>query len=314
MKKRYSIIQRAVVITAMAVGLFSCIDEGRENCIDPRGNVRLTVQLDADIASRNNSNSYQIDSVHVYVFNQSNRYVTSTRGGVYTNGQPYEFFLNLDDGQYHFIVWTNPGDYYQASHSLNDCEYQKPLLQDLQYYLACPEDQCLREEIPDLLHGIYRDATIVLNRDNHFTISMIPDMYRINIKVKGLPDTEDTFDFSITDNNSHYSFENSIIADKSDFQHIRTCTTENGELNTSIKVLQLADNRSPKFQFRNTTLNEILFDKCLVETIQDAYKTAGQVVDFNTTHTFDIVLTYDTELGVSVSVNGWNYNPQPGEL
>ncbi|WP_163210614.1 FimB/Mfa2 family fimbrial subunit [Bacteroides sp. 519] len=315
MKNIYSIILKLVVVTGLALGISSCLDDDRDACVDSRGNVRLTLNLEANVASRSDLyGRHYIDSIHVYVFDAGNRYIASCRGGAYIYGEPYEFYLNLPEGEYQFVVWTNPGDIYQTNYSIEECEVRKPLLQDLEYYLAYPENKITEKEIPDLLYGVYHAATIISGRNHHFTVLMIPDTYQINVKVKGLPVSEDVFGFSITENNSHYAFDNSIIAGKSDFQYIRTATEASGELNTSIKVLRLQNNRSPKFRFYNITQNETFFDRDLIQTITNVYQASGKEVDFNTTFTFDIVLTYDTEMGVMVSVNGWDYLPQPGEL
>lgn len=306
MKKIYSIALRSLLVALVLAGAMSCVRPEIDGCVDPRGNVRLTVNLDVDVATRANETPYRIENATVYVFDADNKYVASCEGGQYT-GEPYEFFLNLAGGSYKFIVWTNQCDRYTTNFDEN-----KPL-SELEFFYNHSGHDCATELIPDLLYGNTGQA-IEENRDNHVDVRMRPNTYTINIKVKGLPSCADNFDFSITDNNSHYKFDNSIIADKASFTHTQTCNQQGGELNTSIKTLRLAKDRSPKFVFKNATMNEVLFDNCLVKTITDAYQAAKQTVDFDKTFTYNIVLTYDTNMDVTVSVNGWDYSPEDIEF
>lgn len=315
MQKIYFILFRFVVVAAALAGLSSCIRDDLDGCADPRGNLRLTVKLDAGNAGRSgNAESYRIDRADLYVFDGNNRFLKHARGGAYNEGEEYEFFLDLEAGKYHFVVWTNEGDVYKINRTLQDDDPDAPAFDELQLYMDHASSGCLLSGIPDLLHGIYTDAVVYTNRNNHFTVYLSPLTYNINIKVKGMPVSGDGFDFSITDNNSHYNFDHSIVPGRDDFQHTRTCSIADGELNTSFKVLTLQRDRTPQFVFRNTASGEILFDKCLIEMICDAYEKSGQQVDFSQTHTFDIVLSYDTDMGVTVSVNGWDYKPEHSDL
>ncbi|NDV60585.1 FimB/Mfa2 family fimbrial subunit [Bacteroides sp. 519] len=309
MKKQYSILLiRSVIILFALVGITSCIKDDLDGCIDLRGSVHLVVSLDVDAQTLDlfPEDRYQIDSLHVYVFNDNMQYVTSVTAGAYT-GSDYEFNLLLTAGNYQFVAWTNTGEYYKFNRTIEQCETRKYYMDELEYYLHYDSDKCIYENIPDLHHGT-QSQEIVANQDNYVQVYISPNTYTINITAIGLPQSEDDYTFSITDNNSHYSFDNSIIDNKADYQHIRTCQMENYELNTSIKVLRLANERSPKLTLSNATAEQTLFNGNLITTICDAYKAQNKEADFNTTYTFDIVLYFGLQMEIEIiMVNGWKY-------
>jgi Protein of unknown function (DUF1812). len=303
-----------------------------DGCVDPRGNTRILVKFNPDMYELP-ENEHQIDSVHVYVFDENDKFVTAWNGGCYDylSGEEYEVFVNLDEGIYQFIAWTNPCDSYRFSHAFSDCQPQVTTLQQLELYLSSTTDKCYRSEIPDLHHGIYRRAAIVPNQNNLYIIYLIPDTYRINVTVKGLDVTTDSYEFNIRDNNSHYSFENAVVSGKDDIQHIRNSRFNGNQIDASMRILpltnyhrlpsswiqdqtRLANDRSPQFSFTNTTADEVHYSEDLVKMIRTAYENGGQAVDFTKTYEFDIVLTFDVNMNVTITVNGWSYHYNPTEL
>jgi hypothetical protein len=318
---------RLALVGLVLTGAWSCIDEEPGLCVDPRGNVRLTVNLDTEItvtrtpgapgATRADDPAYHINHLHVYVFDADERYVAFIEGGEYT-GQTYEFFLNLPAGDYHFVAWTNPGDVYKTNFDPAEPESVTRAMSDMHFYLD-HGGETLTEHLPDLLHGIARDMSVEENRDNHIDVAMASNNYMINMKLKGLPPTADEFEFAITDNNSHYTFDNTLIAGQDDFTHSRASFYYKGEATSSIKTLTLSEDRDPQFTVtrKNATgaiPDEVLFDQSLTQTIIDAYGGSNQSVDFAATHTYDIVLSFDVNMDLTVSVNGWEYTVSNTEL
>jgi len=319
MKKQYSEILRSVlflgVLGVMLVLVSSCIKDDLSDCIDERGNVRLTLELDVNATARNsNPDGYKIDSTHVYVFDQDNRFVTFATGGVYDPAQDYEFFFTLEGGEYRFIVWTNPGDIYKTNSTFEECEENLYTPEDLIYYMDSSAGECLTQNIPDLLYGTKRQE-IDGNWNNHVIVDMTPNTYNINVKVKGLTqENEEDFEFSITDNISDYNFDNTIIPLTDDYTHIRYAAREDDELNVSFKVLSLDEDRNPLFVFTDHTNSDVLFSGSIIDIIRSIYEHSEQTLDFGNTYTFDIVLTFDVDAGVMVSIGDWEYLPQPAEL
>lgn len=94
---------------------------------------------------------------------------------------------------------------------------------------------------------------------------------------------------------------------------IRTLTLHNDHTIENIGKPDTGD-RSPRFTFRNATNGAELFTGNLVEIIRTAYSAATEQVDFDKTYVFDIVLSFDAEMNVTISVNGWIYTPNVTEL
>ena len=305
----------------MAVGLASCIKDDLSDCVDTRGNVRLIVKLDAR-ALTVGLDDYQIDSTHVYVFDANNEFVTFAAGEKFDSTKEYEFFFTLEEsGDYNFVVWTNPGESYETNYTVEQCYRHHFTPEQLQYYMNVPDDKLVTGDIADMLYGA-KEQEIIGHISNTVVVELNPNNYRVNVTVKGLPATDDDFEFTITDNNSHYNFENSIIRTNiDDFTYIRYANQQEdeesgeSELNVSFEVLRLLneedDSNNPYFVFTNATLNDPLYSADLIAMIRRAYSLSGQLLDFDKTHVFDIVLTIDTKMGVSVSVNGWRYTEQP---
>lgn len=287
-----------------ALGLNSCIkDDNLSNCPDPFS-VRIEVQIDAQTRA---GSGVQIDNTHLYIFDENETFIAWEEGGSYVEGEPYEFYPDLGEGTYHFVIWSNQGDVYKANKSFEECRGNGHTLSELLISMECAADNCVRGDIPDLHHGIYRNAQIVKNTDNVFGIKIVPNTNIINIEVKGLEECTDDYGFTITDNNTVYNFDNSI-ASCDNIRYTRTANFTDSRLGASLKVLQLGHDRSPLLEFGNAAEDEPLFTGDLVHLIKTSYTRAGKTVDFGKVHVFDIVITFETDMSVTVTVNGWAYN------
>lgn len=314
MNKNFSVsIILLLLLTSFTPFFTSCVSDDLDNC-PPAWNVRILVKPDTE-TSRAAADRYQIDQMTLYVFDQSDKFVTSWQGGAYTFGTPYEAYLSLTPGNYRFIIWTNQGEIYQTNYTLNECQEQKPWLNDLQFYMNCPQAGIITGDIPDLHHGDLKEAKVQENTQNEFTIILKPNTYKINFTVKGLPVNENEYHFRIRDNNSHYKFNNAIVAEQPEFSFLKTTQfEESNELYSTIKTLRLTSIRKPMFDFTCLTSGECLHEDNLVEMIAKAYATGGQNVNFSTTFEFDIVLAFNASVGVTVTVNGWSYTENKTNL
>lgn len=315
MKKRNYLLQLFVIIGATLFAVSSCLKDDTNNCADPRGNVRLLVKLDTETTRNTSNDRYQIDNVTLCIFDKNERFLDYRQAGAYIPGEEYEFWLNLEPDEYQFVIWTNSGETYKISHSWEECYQKRPLLWQMELYLDCNATATtLSEEIPDLHHGIYWKATVVANQDNEFTMTLTPNTYKLNFTIEGLPVSEHAYTFAITDNNSHYSFENNIVPNTDDFTYIRSTGFLNNELKASFKVLRLENDRKTLFGLTDNTLQENLYSNDVVQLIRKAYEVNGQMIDFSQTFEFDIKLIFRADMSVIVSINGWNIIHKPGEL
>ncbi len=294
-------------VAAMLCAMFSCVEEPSVDCPDPRGNVRLTLSVDASVVfSRNEADGYSIERAHIYAFDVEDRYIASAEG----NGSAgeYEFWLTLPSGDYDFVVWTNQGEHYRTNQTAEELEQGEFTMSDLELSLE-HGGKPLTDPIPDLLHGIKRTQTILDATDNHVEVVINPLTYTVNLKALNLPEDDHTYAFTITDNNSHYTFEGELIEGKDHFDHTRSDTAPGGEFNASIRTLTLSAERHPRFTFTDTTTGSVMHDADLINTITRAYGAASRTVDFTSTYTYDIVLSFDaTTMDFSVSVNGWKHD------
>lgn len=290
----------------MILSLQSCLKDDRNDCAEDVPNLRILIETLEGI-SRAGSEHYNIDNVFLYIFDMQERYVGTWQGGAYTPGQEYAVELEIDPGIYHFIAWTNQNISYAPS---GDPGSADELIVGLQY----PEDGKITDDMADLHHGMLTDAHVVANRNNEFTITIKPDTYRLNFTVGGIPASGDDYSFTVKDNNTHYLFDNSIVEGMNEVEYTRTARFADGLLKASMKVLRLTEDRTPLFDFMDLTTDESLYSGDLVQMIKKAYADSGQRVDFDREFEFDIKLEFDENLGLTVSVNGWDYNGNPTEL
>lgn len=312
----------------------SCVAEDLGKCTDPRGNTRLTVRVTTDIdATRAGLGDYEIECAHVYVFDAQGLYVTSAEGiavspetpasdddqddgsdesGTHTRAEEddteYEFWLDLPGGDFDFVVWTNLGEHYRIHQTIEEMESDSLTMDDLELYLD-HGGQDLTDNIPHLLHGIDHGHTIIEEIDNQIEVEIRPLTYTVNLTALNLPSGNDDYAFTITDNNSHYTFEGKLVEGKDDFTHHRTGPAPRREFNASIRTLTLSADRSPRFTFSDASTGTVMHEADLIETITRAYRAASRSVDFNTTHIYDIVLSFDAaNMEFTVSVNGWEHD------
>ena len=328
MKKLHPILITLVVAAFVFTGLTSCIKDDMDDCPETQLLVKFVPEM-----YELPENEHRIDSVHVYVFDRNDRFVTAWNGGGYDylSGTGYVVPVDLEPGEYRFVAWTNPCDSYLFNRSLPECLPQTTTLRDLELYLDCSADRTFTSDIPDLHYGVYTGAVVEGGRNQTYIIYLVPNTYRINTTVKGLPVSGDEYRFSVRENNSRFTFGNAIVSGQDDFQHIRTSRFgQDNRLSASMRLLSLTDDhclpehrlpktraasdRSPQFAFSNTTTGRVYYSGDLVRMIRKAYESAGQTVDFDVTYVFDIELAFDAMMNVTITVNGWTYKYNPTEL
>lgn len=262
---------------------------------------------------------------YIYICSTNNN-TSSTSGRAapttnYTAGALYEVPADLSPGTYRFVAWTNQGEAYKTNKATS--------LSDIQLYLEDSGQSLFTKDIPDLHYGTHDKIIVDPMQDKEYTIHLIPNTYRVNLTVNELPvgSIDDSYLLVIADNNTRYNFNNRVIENQKRYSHERTSGFKDGKLTASIRTLTLHNDhaienigkedtgdRSPTILFKNTTQGTDLFTGDMVKIIRTAYRNAGEQVDFDKTYLFDIILTFDAEMNVTVSVNGWVYTPNGTEL
>ncbi|MCD8071878.1 MAG: FimB/Mfa2 family fimbrial subunit [Alistipes sp.] len=301
MKYLYTAAKLSILALCIQGALCSCVRDDRDDCPDEEPKVRIVVKTLAEV-TRADTDYYNIENVLIYIFDEQKRFVGTWSGGAYTFGEAYVATLDLDPGTYHFVVWTNQGEIYSGA--------TQTQADDLVVALQYNSGGIVAEEIPDLHHGMLADAQVLPQTDNTFQIIIRPNTYRVNFTVEGV-DPTDRYSFSVKDNNTHYMFDNTIVDNMDEIVYLRTAGFTGGELTASIKTLRLADDRSPLFELQAVSAGASLHTGDLVDMIITAYAGIGHTVDFDTEFEFDLTLSFDTQLGLTITVTGWNYVTDP---
>lgn len=310
MKNIHSVPKLLISLLGLALAVQSCIKEDMDDC-DPN-NVKIVIRTHTEPAR--SAAHPEIENATLYLFDNAGTFVEATEFDRYIPGQPYVAEFQLDPGLYKFVVWTNTGQSYTTNYTIEECYGQHPSIDDMELTFNYPANGIVTEDIPDMFFGINLRAEVKPNTNHEFPITLIPDSYRLNFVVEGLTPTASEYRFEVSDNNSHYNFDNSIIGGKDEFHYLRNTRFADNELTASMTVLRLLDDRTPRFDFIDITNGELLYSNNLVKIIRSAYSAGGQTVDFNKTFEFTITLRFDAQLNVSVSVDGWEYNPNETEL
>jgi len=298
----------------LCVLFVSCTAEDLADCIgEARVYFRLTDQ---------SVNPATIDRIHLYVFNQNGFFVEEYTDN-HISGFGPNYFIDIADlpaGNYRFIAWagkddalytTTPAQFVKNATTINEAVL---MLEHAGNILSTP--------IKHIFHADISGTLLIIPTPQHYYMPLTQLSNTINISTVGLPAFTDAFTFRITDNNCSYKFDRSFASHNHEpFTYIAHCTQDNAhQLHASLNVLGLSANRhTPQLQIVNESTGLPLYpvgDQSgdLIGLILSATPN----VNFNTTHTFDIVLTFTgdqtTGFDVSVSVNGWLVNDENSEL
>jgi hypothetical protein len=75
-------------------------------------------------------------------------------------------------------------------------------------------------------------------------------------------------------------------------------------------MYNLAGDKTMPFELYDTTTEEVIFSRDLIQMIKDAYQAGGKTPDFDAEHEFFIELNFAADLQVEITINGWTYKPQ----
>ncbi|NDV82363.1 hypothetical protein D0T87_10285 [Bacteroides sp. 51] len=303
-------IRMAVLLTGICL-LASCIREDLDGCPPRTSSLRVYFAYNFDYVTRNITGD-DIKDVHLYVFDEQERFVLDKWDYGVTLDNNYYMELALEPGSYQFVAWFNEGDSYQINPLTDTFVPGETLLAEAQLYLACSSDNQVRTALPHLFFGNLHQAVVIPNEENKFTIPVKQDTYRINLTVEGLTPDANTYASVITDNNGRYHFDNSF-APCQELHYIQQTNFKGNSLATSTVVLRLADGRNPILKLLNETENRSLFAGNLMAMIREANK-QGAEIDFDTTHVFNILLTFGTDMEVTITINGWSFHPSESIL
>lgn len=224
--------------------------------------------------------------------------------------------VDLERKPYDFVVWVNSTGEHFSAPVFDDYPNTKPHRDVATLYFSVPQNDEVRFTLPRLMHGAA--YAYDLAQTDVVKIPLVQNTNYINFTAEGLPATTDTYEFEVKDNNGAYTFDNGFDACRP-FRYLSDATFgSDTKLTAQMNTLRLAEGRTPVFLFRNATTGKTLYPSSdkqetnLVKLIQKAYE--GKTIDFDRKHTFDIRLKFDVNLGVTVTIDGWEVKEENGGL
>ncbi|GHT88629.1 hypothetical protein FACS189474_4200 [Bacteroidia bacterium] len=294
------------MIVCVVFSLSSCIKEDLENCPPETQPLRLVFAYEE--AETHAIHPDELQQATLFVFDENDHFVSSWSLDKPVLNTRYEPDLKLLPGNYSFVVWFNLLAPYAVTPSPGELLTGRTVRSQGKFQLEVPGTRIINEQetsLPLLLYGNKADL-VKENAENIITIPVVQNTNRINITVNGLAPTDHTYRFEITDDNGNYTFDNDIApCDPFSYVSDTRYSPASSQLNTSLTVLKLAENRNPVLKIQDQTT--VLLNADLVRLIQLIYPKN----DFNKKHVYDIDILY---IGTDVSVNGWKLNLSDDEL
>lgn len=313
------------MLVLVCVCLTACIDEDLSDC--PVKDTRLWVKfLDNTESNRYKSGvntRVTSDRAVLYIFDEYSNFVVMR--DIYKPKMNVQFEIvdwqkHLAIGKsYKFFVWFYNGSPYSTNPIHENFSLIKPNVSEAQLLLNIPKNRVVDFELPILLYGNHSEKIDLI--DPVIDIILTQNTNIINFTVDGLDNTLDTYEFLITDNNGVYDFDNNIVSLPGEglFSYITRSkfSLKSSVLLSTSHILKLQDGRTPLFTLRNSNTGETLYpsypgqENNLIKMIQKAYKNN---IDFDRKHEFDVKISFDTKMGATVIIDGWNMNESDNEI
>lgn len=293
----------------------SCIRDDLSDCPPQLNNFQVVFTYDTAQGVRS-FDPAELKVAYLYVFDKNGDYIKTIpfkNPELYRN---YRLDIELPPDKYEFIVWFNQSEIFNvASYNSNESLTDPLTHQDL-LSLNIPPEGYITSAIPLILYGNVENVPISGKKSQIVEIPLEQNTNTINVTVKGLPQTGHAYFNTITDRNGSETFLNKPAQGK-EFSYVAPMSLKNAskdlksatpDLYSSLRVLKLYKENQPKLILWDETEKRDLYpgnsglSNDLIKLILDKYPD----VDFKTTHVFDIILIYDTDMNVTVDINYWN--------
>ncbi|MFV0325596.1 MAG: FimB/Mfa2 family fimbrial subunit [Bacteroides xylanisolvens] len=297
-----------ILTVLLVILLSSCFENNFVAC--PPEDTGVRVHFTYDIQGE----ASEIDRISLFVFDGQGILIGLHEETDVVMTPEYNISLPLDAGNYRFVVWANLRDCYNYT----NCTINKTTFSNLELYLQKEEDNTVRNAPHPLFHGWQEEAVITGDANQHFSIPLQRNTNTIQIQTSGLPPTDTEYELAISDYNGHYTFENSFASDTEEIHYISSCTKdEQSQLCASLTVLRLAaDRKQPILRIRKKTplrSEEVLYQANLVDLILKLQE-KDPTLTFENTHEYNFLLKFDTDLNVTVGINGWEITENVTEI
>lgn len=287
--------------------LSSCIRDDLTDCPPELYELQIVFTYDTPSGSRS-FDPDELQTAHLYIFDENGNYVRTIS---YKNPELYRNYplsIELIPGKYEFIVWFNKTDVFDVLSSNSNEIIGNPFRNEDILHLAVPSEGYITSSIPLILYGEIDKQEIAGDRNQTVMIPLEQNTNTINLTVKGLPQTGNDYYHAIIDHNANETFLNKPAPGR-DFSYVAPMRkSESFDLVSSLRILKLYKENQPKLVIWDETEKRDLYpgksglSNDLIKLILDKYPD----VDFKTTHVFDVILVYDTDMNVTVDVQLWN--------
>lgn len=305
-------LKNIIIILTLSCTLSSCVFEDLPICNTQNVTLQFTYKLNPT-----DSDLFRISAsvIDVYIFDQNGVYMQTESGNVLPDPTgKYTLSIDLPEGKYTFLGIGYKDSFFDVGQVKSDLKdsFQTGLtpgstkLSDFRIKSKYEDGYYFPYNIESFLKGNIQFAQIKSGQENLYEMPMIQNKNRINIRLKGLPDTE--YQPVLQANNGRYNFENQIPADaqskiytpkwNSDknfyfFDVLRLVETQ------QIQMILIDKQGDPVKEFEATNLIEEIM----------------RSPEFNTQKDLDKELVYniDLEFGntgvISITINGWENVP-----
>jgi hypothetical protein len=306
------------LLLALGIATTSCMTDDLSSCSFEN---RVLFDYMPASGGRVGINPDDVDIITLYAFDENGGFVKK-----YTDNSPAlspDYSIAISDlpvGKYRFAAWGNLGAPYSVT-SVGRLDADSGSIDNLTVMLDIDNGLPADTLHPLFFAGMTGTDPVELpplaSRD--IRLKLVQDTYRNNISAAGLDSMNANryvYRAFIVDNNGAYGFDNAF-ADCDSFRYAAQLVPDPEDdfrLGAHITVLRLSESR-PKVRMElvNESLGITLADNSLIDLIRAANK-MGAEVDFDNTHTFDVIFVFDpsSPLQCSVYVNGYKVIDQDG--
>lgn len=256
----------------------------------------------------------EINTLDVYVFDSKGNFIKcfSDEGEHLSTGF-YTMPVDLPKGEYTFVAWGNSRNSYSVFDITNP--EQHSLSPNISTYnnsrISLMNGSDAISELPDnLFHGMAQGIKIGPGNLQNTLISLTKNTNSINVTVVGLNGVSRARSNSYVEvllgaADGEYTFDNSISNSNKLIHYVPVSRTEAANiLKTKTKLLHLLSGMKSYIVIRDSVKNEEYFNENLLDLLM-------RLPDINTDEDleiydeYDIVITFDSNLGAKVTVNGY---------
>lgn len=304
-------------IAASLLTLGSCISEDFSPCTtdgDRQVRVYFSFATDNPHSKHMDDNATEANRIQLLAFDSK-----GTFAGEWIDeaAQPadssYYMEIPLKAGSYSLVAWSGLSDAYAiVPYPLTAGETD---IDGCLMKIARDADNSVKIAPNHLFHGNLATAVVSANErtDHSFTVELAQNTNVVNVRTEGFPPSVHSHSLTITDDNGSYYFDGSLAPD-SDVHYATLCAKDSqSQLAGSLTVMRLYENRPrPLLTLRDETTKQTVFRADLIALLLKL-RDKGQVIDFNTMHTFDILLSFQNDMSITININGWDVGEQDDE-